>query len=400
VNYLPTGKPSTPPEVLAARPGLIRVINEQLILEQIRRLGKVARRDLGKISGLSKPTVAVALANLERNGLIRTAGKSSGARGPAAVLYEVRPEAGFILGLDVGREYVRGAIADLSGAIRARGSRKVHAASRAGRLSHIVGLADELTGQVPIERSDVTQTIVGSPGVYNSGRGVLSMARGLPGWERPGVLAELWDAFGEHTIVENDVNLAALAERDLGHGRGVSDFAFVSVGTGIGLGLVIGGKLHRGVHGAAGEIGYLPLGDDRDVDPDDARRRGRLESVASAAGIVRAARRSGMRGTVTARRVFAGAERGDTLCRSIVAEEAILVSRAIASVTAVVDPALVVLGGGIGHVPYFVEETERELRKLMTPPIPVRASALGEAAVVDGCLAAGMDLAWQRVVQR
>jgi len=84
--------------------------------------------------------------------------------------------------------------------------------------------------------------------------------------------------------------------------------------------------------------------------------RGRLESVASAAGIVRAARRSGMRGTVTARRVFAGAERGDTLCRSIVAEEAILVSRAIASVTAVVDPALVVLGGGIGHVPYFVEE--------------------------------------------
>ena len=288
MTYRPTGE-SFPPGFLGARPRLIRVINEQMILDQIRRAGKLARRDLGKISGLSKPTVAVALTNLERDGLIRVAGKSAAARGPAADLYEVRPDAAFILGLDVGREYVRAAIADLSGVIRSKGHRKVHSASSASRLAQLTSLADEVTGEVGITRSDVIQTVVGSPGIYDSRRDALSMARGFPGWERPSVLDELRKAFGEQMVVENDVNLAALAERDLGHGKGVSDFAFVSVGTGIGLGLVIGGKLHRGVHGAAGEIGFMSIGEDRDVDPSDARRRGRLESAVSAAGIVRAA---------------------------------------------------------------------------------------------------------------
>ena len=100
----------------AARPQLIRVMNEQLLLEQVRQDGPLSRAELARISGLSKPTVALALANLEHDGLVRVAGHRTGVRGPAAVLYEVRPEAGYVLGLDIGREFVRGALADLSGA--------------------------------------------------------------------------------------------------------------------------------------------------------------------------------------------------------------------------------------------------------------------------------------------
>ena len=100
----------------------MRALNEQMLLEQIRRFDSVSRSDLTAVSGLSKPTVAVALATLEKGGLIRVAGRISGRRGRATVLYQLRPEAGFVLGLDVGREYVRGAIADLSGAVRARAS--------------------------------------------------------------------------------------------------------------------------------------------------------------------------------------------------------------------------------------------------------------------------------------
>jgi predicted NBD/HSP70 family sugar kinase len=391
---------SNTPQVLAARPSLMRALNEQMLLEQIRRFDCVSRGDLVAVSGLSKPTVAVALANLEKGGLIRVAGRIAGRRGRAPMLYELRPEAGFVLGLDVGREYVRGAIADLSGAVRGRGHRKVKPASSAGRVSELLALADELLAMVRIERSALTQTVIGSPGVYDRRRDALSMARGLPGWQRPQVLAELRRAFGKDMVVENDINLAALAERDVGTAQGVQNFGFVSVGTGVGLGLIIDGKLHRGSHGGAGEIAFMTLGSDESVDPKDARLRGWLDSAASAAGIVRAAKQANMNGVVTARRIFSAAERGDALCSRIVADEVNLIARAIASITAVVDLDLVVLGGGIGQTDYFVELVNRELRPLVRLPIAVRASALGEDAVVQGSLAVGAEHAWQRVLKR
>jgi predicted NBD/HSP70 family sugar kinase len=391
---------SNTPQVLAARPSLMRALNEQLLLEQIRKFESVSRSELSAMSGLSKPTVAVALATLEKEGLIRVAGRISGRRGRAPALYQLRPEAGFILGLDVGREYVRGAIADLSGTVRGRGQRRVHPSSSAGRVSELVKLADELVATVKIKRSAVTQTVIGSPGIYDRRRDALFMARGLPGWQRPQVLAELRRAFGGDMVVENDINLAALAERDVGTAQGVQNFGFVSVGTGIGLGLILDGKLHRGSHGGAGEIGFMTLGSDRGVDPKDARLRGWLEAAASAAGVVRAAKQAKMSGVVTARRIFAAAEHGDKLCTRVVADEANLIARSIASITAVVDLDLVVLGGGIGQADYFVELVKRELRPLVRLPLALRASALGEDAIVQGGLAVGAEHAWQRVMKR
>jgi predicted NBD/HSP70 family sugar kinase len=378
----------------------MRALNEQMLLEQIRGFDRVSRSDLAAVSGLSKPTVAVALANLEKGGLIRVAGRTSGRRGRAPTLYQLRPEAGFVLGLDVGREYVRGAIADLTGTVRGRGHRRVHPASSAGRVSELVALADELVATVKIKRSAVTQTVIGSPGIYDRRRDALFMARGLPGWQRPQVLAELRRAFGQDMVVENDINLAALAERDVGTAQGVQNFGFLSVGTGVGLGLILDGKLHRGSHGGAGEIAFMTLGSDGSVDPKDAHRRGWLDSAASAAGVVRAARHAHMSGVVTARRIFATAERGDALCSRIVSHEANLIARAIASITAVVDLDLVVLGGGIGQADFFVELVKRELRSLVRLPIEVRASALGEDAVVQGSLAVGAEHAWLRVMKR
>ena len=391
---------SETPPVLAARPSLVRALNEQMLLEQIRRLDRVSRSDLASVSGLSKPKVAMVLADLEKGGLIRAAGRTSGRRGRAPTLYQLRPEAGFVLGLDVGREYVRGAIADLSGEVRGRGQRNVHPASSAGRVSELVALADELLAMVQIKRSAVTQTVIGSPGIYDPRRDALFMARGLPGWQSPQVLTELRRAFGKDMIVENDVNLAALAERDVGTAQGVQNFGFLSVGTGVGLGLILDGKLHRGSHGGAGEIAFMTLGSDGSVDPKDARRRGWLDSAASAAGVVRAARQAKMSGVVTARRIFELAEQGDALCGGIVADEANLIARAIASITAVVDLDLVVLGGGIGQADYFVELVKQELRSLVRLPIAVRASALGEDAIVQGSLAVGAEHAWQRVLKR
>jgi predicted NBD/HSP70 family sugar kinase len=380
-----------------ARPQLMRAMNEQLLLERIRDAGKLSRADLARSSSLAKNTVSLALANLERAGLVRTSGVRTGIPGPAAILYEVNPEAGFVLGLDIGNQFIRGAVTDLSGTLRAQSSLRVKGVSGHRRVAELAALAEMLCTEAGLAIGDITQTVLGSPGVYDPQRDALTLAGGLPGWEDPVVLTDLRRAFGPTLMLENDIDAAALAERAHGHGREIDSFAFLSVGTGIGMGLVLDGKLRRGAHGAAGEVGYLPIGSGESTDAKDARKRGSLEAAASAAGIVRAARRAGFRGPVSARRVFAAARGGDERAAKVVAEEALLIAKAICAVIAVVDPELIVLGGGIGQSAGFLDAVALEVRRL-APVLPdLRVSALGENAVVDGCLAAGLERVWQLV---
>ena len=381
-------------ELSAARPPLIRAMNEQLLLGHIRVSGPCSRADLARISGLSKPTVSLALANVERAGLVRMAGQRTGVPGRTAQLYEVRPEAGFVLGLDIGLKYLRGAVADLAGEVRTRDSRKVGATSVRGRLAELVELADDLCARAGTSRQAVTQTVIGTPGVYDPQRNAIALTGGLAGWDRPAALAGLREAFGPAVALENDVDAAALAEQSHGYGRDRDSFAFVHIGTGIGMGLVLGGRLHRGVHGVAGEIAFMPLSE---RESEEARRRGPLEAAAAAAGIVRAARKAGMRGPVSARSVFAAAARGDERAVAVVAEEARLVASAICCVITVVDPGLIVLGGGIGQAPGFAAAVTTALGSITPVQPEVKVSALGSDVVVDGCLAEGASLAWNQL---
>jgi predicted NBD/HSP70 family sugar kinase len=383
----------------AARPQLIRALNEQLLLSQIRQVGPCSRADLARLSGLSKPTVSLALANVERSGLVRIAGQRTGVPGRSARLYEIGPDAGFVLGLDIGHHYLRGALADLAGEVRAKHSTRTRATSVRGRLADLVHLAGTLCEEAGVARTSITQTVIGSPGVYDPRRNAMALTGGLSGLSRPAVLAGLREAFGQELVVENDVDAAALAEQARGHGREFTNFAFVWIGSGIGLGLVLDGRLHRGAHGVAGEIAYMPISEGQGTDEADARRRGALEAAGSAPAVVRAARRAGMRGPVSARSVFAAAARGDERAAAVVAGEARLVAKAISAVVTVVDPELVVLGGGIGQAPGFAAAVTAELR-LLAPVLPeVRVSALGTDAVVDGCLASGTELAWARLIR-
>src|SRR6201994_176760 len=392
-----------PPEssgavLVAARPSLIRAMNEQLLLEHIRLRGTCSRAELARVSGLSKPTVSLALDNVERAGLVRVAGQRTGVPGRSARLYEIRPDAGLVLGLDIGHDYVRGAIADLSGEIRARQSLRAHATSVRGRVAELVGLADLLCENAGVSRPAITQTVIGSPGVYDPRRNAMKLTGGLGGWDRPAALGGLREAFGPSLVMENDVDAAALAERALGHGRQGDHLAFVHIGTGIGMGLVLGGQLLRGAHGVAGEIAFMPLSGGAGGDEAEARKRGTLEAAASAAGVVRAARRGGMRGAVSARRVFEAASGGDRLAGTRGGEGGGASCENGCAVVTVVDPDLIVLGGGIGRAPGFAEAVARELEGI-TPVMPaIRVSALGTDAVVDGCLAAGTELAWGRVM--
>ncbi|MGY4711414.1 ROK family transcriptional regulator [Mycolicibacterium sp. CBM1] len=377
----------------------IKAMNEQLLVDHLRAGGQLSRAELAELTGLSKPTVSAALSVLTDAGLVRISGHRVGVPGPSAQLYEFSPDAGHVLALDVGHRYLRGAVCDLTGQPLARCEVKAPTGGSRAAIRELVKLRAELAKMANLSRQAITQTVIGTPGIFDADNDAIRLASVLSGWGHPSVVRELRAEFGQNVMFENDVNASALAEQALGHGRDVQSFAFVSVGTGIGMGLILDGKLHRGAHRVAGEIGYLPLVDASSTDERDARRRGRLEASASAAGVVRAARRAGMTGVISAERVFAAASKGDARAEKVVANEAIMVAKAICSVVAVADPELVVIGGGIGRANGFAERVKAELGQI-SPVIPeLRVSALGEAGVVDGCLAAGVVRAWANLAR-
>ncbi len=226
------------------------------------------------------------------------------------------------------------------------------------------------------------------------------MAPNLPGWGRHGLVEAVRSQLGTDVTFENDVNLAALAEREHGHGRNADSFVFMSVGTGVGMAFVMEGRLYRGAHGAAGEIAYLPIGVGDPHDPVN-RRRGAFEEAAAADGVVRVAREMGMPGSVTPERIFAAARRGEGAARKAVEVEARRLAMAIATVTPMLDPELVILGGGIvRNGDLLLEPIEQELRRLIPFRPRVVISALGQDAVLQGAVATALEVARERVFHR
>jgi len=386
---------------VAGQPQLLRAINERRVLELIRGAGSISRAEIARASGLSKPTVSLALTGLVEAGLVHQVGQSSGGKGPRALLYELNPGSGWVVGIDVGRQWVRAAAADITGEIVARRDERARARSTRALVAQIGEIAHQVAGDAGIAWSSVTHATVGSPGVFDPARERLEHALNLPGWGRQGLVGAIRDELGTVVSFENDVNLAALGERFHGLGRDVANFVFLSVGTGVGLGIVIGGELYRGAGGAAGEIAYLPVGAG---DPHDraAHSRGQLEEAAAASGLVRDAREAGLRPPHTPKAIFAAARGGDDVAREVVAAEARRIALAIAVITPVLNPELVILGGGIvrSNQDLLFEPLREELRSLSPFRPRLAVSELGEEAVLDGAVATSLAAAQERLFSR
>jgi predicted NBD/HSP70 family sugar kinase len=362
-------------------------------------MGPVSRAQIARDSDLSKPTVSQALAALLGAGLVRDAGRSSGGRGPAAILYELNPRAGWVVGLDVGRDFVRAAIANLAGEIVARRDERARVRSQRTLIAQIGEISHALAAEAGVRWKQVTFATVGSPGVFDPVTGHVALAHALPGWGRSGLAQAVQEELGTKVAFENDVNLAALGEQWLGLGKGVENFVYLHVGTGVGAGLILRGELYRGHTGAAGEVGYLPIGGD----PRDKvqRRRGVLDTEAGASGVVATARRLGMGPPLSPRKVFAAARRGDRIARRVVELEADRIALAAAAIVPIVDPELVVLGGGIGRNGDLLLEPVTQALRAVTPfAVRLEVSPLGEEAVVLGAvwmaLQAAQDLLFTR----
>lgn len=368
-----------------ATPPLLKDLNERTVLEAIRRSAPISRAEISRLVGISKPTVSQALQALLRAGLVREAEPDGNGPSYGATFFEPAPDAAFVLGIDLGTRFVRGAICDIRGELRARQDVELSTPTAAAALEAIDDLARALLDATGVETDAVDGVVLGVPGAVAGGGRHIHLATNIAGLEDDGFRERMMTRLGMPLAIENDTNLAALGERWRGVARGVDDFVFLSVGTGLGAGLVLRGELHRGHNGAAGEVDYARSGLSEDIDP--------CADALSAVGRAR-----GLRSPADPPSIFAAARSGDATARAVVAEEARRIALHIAPIVAVTDVGLVVLGGGIGSNGDLLHEPVRaSLASWLPVPPRVEGSALGDAAVLTGALAVGLRAARENV---
>jgi predicted NBD/HSP70 family sugar kinase len=377
-----------------ATPPLLKHLNERTVLEAIRAGAPISRAEISRRVGISKPTVSLALRSLEEAGLVRET--PHGPDGPSygALFFEPVPDAAFVLGLDLGSRFLRGAVADLAGQIRARQDVELRGADADGAMEAITTLHAALIAgaSLPVERID--GVVLGIPGVVENGGTLRLTTPHIAGLEGRAFANEVGARLGVGVTLDNDINLAAVGERWAGVARGVDDFAFLSIGTGTGLGLVLNGELHRGKHGAAGEIDWALIGADGTADPSAEG----IEALAAELGWDNRARASSASPPYDARDIFTAARRDNPLARAIVERIAQRIAAHVAPVAAVADPELVVLGGGIGmNGDLLLEPVRALLRDWLPYPPRVEISSLGESAVLMGAVATGLQSALDNV---
>ncbi|MFE3625960.1 ROK family transcriptional regulator [Streptomyces goshikiensis] len=245
------------PAATPGTPSLLRAMNDRAALELLLAHGPLSRTRIGHLTGLSKPTASQLLARLEDAGLVVATGTDGGRPGPSAQLYALNPRAAHVGGLDVTPERILAAVADLTGAVV--GSFELPYTEGAGAVDQVTEALGEAVKAAGLQRSDLHRLVIATPGAFDPQTGRLRYASHLPGWHSPTLLDELAAALPMPVEYENDVNLAAIAEQRLGAARGHEDFVLLWNEEGLGAALVLGGRLHRGWTGGAGEVGFLPV---------------------------------------------------------------------------------------------------------------------------------------------
>jgi predicted NBD/HSP70 family sugar kinase len=329
-------------------PSLLRELNDRAALELLLAGGPMTRAQLGEHTGLSKVTASQLLARLEERGLVRVAGEQAGGRGPNAALYGVVPSAAYVAGLHVERGEVSAGIADVTGHVLTEVSADPNGDGHPVEL--VRGAVAAACASAGVSPDALRALVIGTPGVLDPHTGEPRLAFNLPAWH-DGILDALRHDLGRPVTIENDVNLAAMAERAVGAAAGTDDFVLVWIGIGIGLAIVFNGRLHRGVGGAAGEIGYLPVPGAPLPQDVSHPNTGGFQSLIGAQAVLPLAAGYGFAEAsagAAVRAATAAAAAGDERGGAFLAELAGRVATGVAAICVVLDPGLVVLGGEVG----------------------------------------------------
>jgi predicted NBD/HSP70 family sugar kinase len=307
---------------------ILRQLSAGSVMDAIIHHGPISRARIARLTHISKQTASEVVRELEAAGWIRVHGQARGAIGRTALTYEIRPDAAYVAGIDLGGTQLRMAIVNLASAVVAEAFEATTPAGGHAVVEQIASVGARLAHEAGIDRNFIRLVVVGTPGVLDVGTGSIKLAPNIPDFDKIDVVGLLRDTLGSDVIIENDVNVGAIGERWLGRARGLDTFGYIALGTGLGMGIVSNGEI-------------------RMADDDAARRA--------------------------------------------IDETTRLLALAVVSVAATIDPQMVVFGGSIGGRAELVEAVRKHLALLMTTPVEVAAGELGQRAGLAGALAIGIN---------
>ncbi|UED82995.1 ROK family transcriptional regulator [Streptomyces profundus] len=394
--------------VRTATPRTARVINDRAVLELLAEHGPLTAPRLRELTGLSRPSVADLLGRLNREGLVTVVGEAGADRpGPNAKVYGLVPDRAHVAALDVRTDGVALALADLTGETVATATLPLDPPATppggegAGHPMVETALATLARERRRAGVRELHTVVLGAPGLADPATGALRPSGGLPAWHRE-LLFALRRTLDVPVLLDNEVNLAGIAEHRLGAVQDVDTYVLLWLGAGVGAAVVLGGALRRGASGGAGEVGFLPVPGTGGVPSSADCDRG-FHGLAASAAVRALAERHGLPAPDVPADDVAHVE---TLVRRAVAEDigpaagfldelAGRIALGAASVTAVLDPGYLVLGGEVGRAggEALARRVAERLRALSPLETEVRASTVTGSAVLGGGLLTALDAA-------
>ncbi|NPV84481.1 MAG: ROK family transcriptional regulator [Anaerolineae bacterium] len=366
---------------------VMRSINRSAILDIIRENSPISRSYIANVLNVSLPTVMRVVDILIEEGLVRHSGTKEASGGRPRPLLEFNGSAFSVLAVDLSGTKMFGMVADLSGNIQ----HEIHVSEISPdpqtNLERLYQLIEELIKTPRPPHQTIRGIGIGAPGITNHQEGIVHWAPSL-GWRDLPLKQLLNERFQLPVLVENDVNLAALGEFGFGAGRSAQSMVCISVGSGIGAGIVIGGSLHRGYHYAAGEVGYLLPG--VEFLGKSYQTFGALESLASSTAIAQQANQlcgTSAEDSLRAEDIFIAVRNGEKRYQPLIARMVDYLSLAVAAATTLIDPEMIVLGGSISeHADLLIPSILQRLNGAIPTQPNLIVSSLGTRATIMGAI--------------
>lgn len=391
----------------------VKNINKHAVLDLIRFTpGGISRVQLAQRMSLTRAALTVIVNDLMESGVIRETNNRLSNAGRPAITLEINPQSGFVAGVDMGATHLSILIANCAAHVIAEKEAPFNIADGPTVcLDRADSLLRETVSQAGIELSDLLAIGVGVPGPIMSEAGTVVAPPIMPGWDRYPIRASLEKRWNCPVSLNNDAELGAVGEWAYGAARLAANLAYIKVGTGVGAGLLLDGHIYRGATGSAGEIGHLT------IDPNGTictcGNRGCLETFASGTAIARMAREAVVknqptqlsqfeRDQITARNVADAARCGDLTAQQIIAEAGAQLGVALAGLVNLINPNMVVVGGGVAQIgDLFLEPVRREVKRRSLPgsvnTMQITTALLGRRSIGMGALVQAISIALHRI---
>ena len=391
---------------------IVRRVNKDSALDLIRRTSEgISRAQIAEQLNLSRSTVSVIVDEFIASGLVleRGTGTSRGGRRP--IVLEINPDAGRVVGVDMGASHLLVSIADLRGQVLREAEARLNIADGPEAcLRRMSELVSSTLAHAACDLAAVRAVGLGVPGPVVAARGMVSSPPIMPGWDGFPIRQQLEEQWRKPVGIDNDADLGALGEWTFGAGRGASNLAYIKIGTGIGCGILLDGHVYHGVLGTAGEIGHVTVS--QDGPPCKCGNYGCLEAMAGGAAIaqraqmaVKAGQRTALANLppgreITARDVAQAAQAGDVISQQLLGDAGRQIGSALASLINLLNPGLILIGGGVAEAGEFIlgpiqEAVQQHSLRASLQATRIARAALGRHSVSMGAVALALTMAFQ-----